>query len=224
MPTRESRLASRPQRYGLLLVAIVATFLVQGIARTGAAEQIATSTLVGLTLILALWTADAHPAVLRGAAVAAGAVAITSIVEAAGGTIDDAPTRLLDALLLALTPGWVALGVVRGLRARQAVTLQAVLGVLSLYLLVGMFFAEVYGSIDRLGGGPFFAGHQIASVAHCLYFSFTTLTTTGYGDFTSRSNLGHTLSVSEALVGQIYLVTVVSVIVANLGLRRPAQA
>jgi hypothetical protein len=43
----------------------------------------------------------------------------------------------------------------------------------------------------------------------------------GYGDFVARSNLGHTLSVSEALIGQIYLVTVVSLIVSNL--RRPER-
>jgi hypothetical protein len=53
-----------------------------------------------------------------------------------------------------------------------------------------------------------------------LYYSFTTLTTVGYGDFTARTNLGHTLSVSEALTGQIYLVTIVSLVVANLGRRR----
>ena len=68
---------------------------------------------------------------------------------------------------------------------------------------------------------PFFAGGQLATVPHCLYFSFTSLTTVGYGDFTARTNLGHTLAVSEALLGQIYLVTVVSLIVANLGRSRP---
>jgi hypothetical protein len=91
------------------------------------------------------------------------------------------------------------------------------------YLLIGMLFAFVYGSIDRLGGSPVFAGGQPASVAECLYYSFTTLTTVGYGDLTTRTNLGHTLSVSEALVGQIYLVTIVSLIVANLGRGRSAS-
>jgi Ion channel len=47
-----------------------------------------------------------------------------------------------------------------------------------------------------------------------------TLTTVGYGDVTARSNLGHTIAVTEALIGQIYLVTVVALLVANLGLRR----
>ena len=94
-------------------------------------------------------------------------------------------------------------------------------GVLCVYILVGMFFGYVYGAIDHSGGHPFFAGDQSATVAHCLYFSFTSLTTVGYGDLTARTNLGHTLSVSEALLGQIYLVTVVSLIVANLGRSRP---
>ena len=48
-------------------------------------------------------------------------------------------------------------------------------------------------------------------------FAFLTV---GYGDLTAASNLGHTLSMAEALVGQIYLVTVVSLIVGNLALRR----
>jgi hypothetical protein len=123
---------------------------------------------------------------------------------------------------VALAPPAIILGVLRSLRARQAVTLEAVFGVLCVYILLGMFFASVYGTIDRFGGNPFFAGGQTATVARCLYFSFASLTTAGYGDFTARTNLGHTLSVSEALLGQIYLVTVVSLIVANLGRSRPA--
>jgi len=72
-----------------------------------------------------------------------------------------------------------------------------------------------------VGGDPFFANGDTATTSRCLYFSFTTLTTVGYGDFVARSNLGHTLAVFEALLGQIYLVTVVSVLVSNLG--RPAR-
>jgi hypothetical protein len=88
-------------------------------------------------------------------------------------------------------------------------------------MLIGMAFGFLYGAIDRFGGDSFFAGGDPATVSHCLYFSFTTLATVGYGDFVSRSDLGHTLAVSEALIGQIYLVTVVSLIVSNLG--RPAR-
>ena len=86
-------------------------------------------------------------------------------------------------------------------------------------MLIGMAFGFLYGAIDELGGDPFFAAANEATVSNCLYFSFTTLATVGYGDFVARSDLGHTLAIFEALIGQIYLVTVVSVVVSNL--RRP---
>jgi hypothetical protein len=49
-----------------------------------------------------------------------------------------------------------------------------------------------------------------------VYFSFTTLTTTGYGDYTAATRGGHALAVLEMLLGQLYLVTVISLLVANL--------
>ena len=91
-----------------------------------------------------------------------------------------------------------------------------VAGVLCFYLLVGLFFAYLYTAIQNLGGAPFFANGDAATSSRTVYFSFTTITTVGYGDFTARTNLGHTLAVTEALLGQIYLVTVVAAIVGHL--------
>jgi Ion channel len=207
----------RRGQYSLLLAAIVCAFSVQGIAAPHAGEQAIVSVLLSVTLLLALSTAQAKPAVMRVAILLAACVVIASVVEAANGNVDARATRVASALLVALAPPAIMVGVVRGLRARQAVTLEAVFGVLSIYLLLGMFFAFVHGSIDHLGAGPFFAGGQQATVSRCLYFSFSTLTTAGFGDLTALSSLGHTLSVFEALLGQIYLVTVVALIVANLG-------
>ena len=220
-PTQPA-LATHRERYGLLLGAIIIAFAIQGIAEPGKFEEILVAVLLGATLLLALWVADAKPRVMWGAVLIVAALILISIIEAANGNVSGGATRIANALLVALAPPAIILGVLRSLRARQAVTLEAVFGVLCVYILLGMFFASVYGTIDRFGGNPFFAGGQTATVARCLYFSFASLTTAGYGDFTARTNLGHTLSVSEALLGQIYLVTVVSLIVANLGRGRPA--
>jgi hypothetical protein len=220
--SRQPTLRSHRERYGLLLGAIVVAFAIQGIAVPGKAEEVLVSFLLGATLLLALWAADSKPRIMWPAVLIVTALILTSVVEAANGNVDGGATRIANALLVALAPPAIIIGVIRSLRARQAVTLEAVFGVLCVYLLLGMFFASVYGTMDRLGGNPFFAGGQSATVARCLYFSFASLTTAGYGDFTARTNLGHTLSVSEALLGQIYLVTVVSLIVANLGRSRPA--
>jgi hypothetical protein len=49
------------------------------------------------------------------------------------------------------------------------------------------------------------------------------MTTTGFGDLTAATDTGRALAVTEELVGQIYLVTVVAVIVSNLGRGRPSR-
>jgi hypothetical protein len=216
----ESSTRSR-ERFGLLLGAIIVAFAFQGIASPNDWQAVVISGLLGATLLLALWAGEVRPLVLRLGVVMVVGLFILSVVEAVNGDPAAGTLRVANAALVWLAPPAIIAGIVRILRAKQTVTLEAVFGVLSVYILLGMFFAYLFGAIDRLGGAPFFAGGQSGTVANCLYFSFTTLTTVGYGDLTARTNLGHTLSVSEALLGQIYLVTIVSLIVANLGRSRP---
>ncbi len=216
-------LQSERQRFGLLLLALVIVFSIQGISEPGRLGQVIVAIMLGSTLLLALWVAELEPRLMRAAVVLVVAVVALSVAQSVNGIIDGAATRLANALLVVLAPPAIVIGVLRSLRARQAVTVQAVLGVLCVYLLLGMFFAYVYGSVENLGGSPFFVSGEPATVARCLYYSFTTMTTVGYGDLTARSNLGHTLSVSEALLGQIYLVTVVSLIVGNISRARPGS-
>jgi hypothetical protein len=206
------------QRYGLLLVSLLASLAVQGVAAPTAGQQVLVSGLVGINLLLAFWAAGLSSRLLLLAACLAIALLAFSVVRAATGEIGEGVSRAMNAALVALGPPAVAVGVLRSLRTSREVRVEAVMGVLSLYMLLGMLFAFVFGAIDRYDH-PFFAGDVSATVSRCLYFSFTTLTTVGYGDLTARTDLGHTLSVFEALIGQIYLVTVVSLIVGNL--RRP---
>jgi hypothetical protein len=102
------------------------------------------------------------------------------------------------------------------------VTLHTVSAGLCLYLLIGMAFAFLFGALGDLGN-PFFAHGVAGTPPNLLYYSLTTLTTTGYGDYVAGTELGRALSVTEALIGQIYLVTVVAVLVSNLGMRRVRQ-
>jgi hypothetical protein len=56
-----------------------------------------------------------------------------------------------------------------------------------------------------------------------VYYSFTVLTTTGFGDLTAVTPVGQALAVVEMLVGQLYLVTVIGVIVGDLAGRSRAS-
>jgi hypothetical protein len=208
-------------RYGLLLLATVLSVAVQGSVDPGAVQQVIVTGLAGAILLLAFSAADLPRHLIWFAAGLASAALAVAIIRATAGGIGEGAARTMNTVLISLGPPAVAVGVVRNLRASGEVRLEAVFGVLCLYVLIGMAFGFVYGAIDRFAEGSFFAGGQPATVSHCLYFSLTTLATVGYGDFVARTDLGHTLAVSEALIGQIYLVTVVSLIVSNLG--RPAQ-
>ncbi len=53
-----------------------------------------------------------------------------------------------------------------------------------------------------------------------MYFSFAVLTTTGFGDLTAATHVGRSLAVVEMLLGQLYLVTVIGVLVGNFAGRR----
>jgi hypothetical protein len=207
--------------YGFLLLVTAGSLAVQGTVEPSALQRIAVTALAGASLLLAFRAARLSPRLIAFAAGIAVAALAVSILRATGGGIGEGAALLTNAALVALGPPAIAVGLVRDLRASGVVQIQSLFGVLSLYVLIGMAFGFVYGAIDRLGGDPFFAGDSSATVAHCIYFSFTTLATVGYGDFVARTDLGHTLAVSEALIGQIYLVTVVSLIVSNL--RRPAR-
>lgn len=209
------------REYALLLAAVVVSAAVQGAVPPGAFVQVVVSVLLGASLVLAFRVADVKPRLMVAASVIATAGVTLNIVQAATGHLATGEVRLMNALVVALAPPAIGLGVVRNLRAHRGVRIEAVMGVLAFYVLIGMFFAFVFGAVDRLGGHPFFASGTPATIAKCLYFSYTTLATVGYGDLTARTDLGHTLSVTEALLGQIYLVTVVSLIVGNLRPRQP---
>lgn len=211
------------RRYARLLAVILAAFLIEGISTGGRWELAILAVLLSTTLLLALHASKVRSGIFRAAAGLVIVVVCFSLVQALVGEIDERLVKLANALVVVFGPPVIILGVLRRMRETQSVPVDAVLGVLCIYLLLGMFFASVFGALDHVGGKGFFAQGVPATIAHCTYFSFTTLATIGYGDLTAASNLGHTLSVSEGLLGQVYLVTVVSLIVGNLGRRRPRE-
>ena len=207
------------QRFGLLLVALLATLLVQGAAPAGDVQRVIVSALIGATLVLALRVGRARRWLVHAAMLVASVLVVTTAVEAAAGRVDALSTAIANGMLVGLAPPAVVIGVIRAMRREQRIPVEAVIGVLCLYLLFGMLCAFTWSVLDHLDG-PFFSGGHPGSASQFQYFSFATLTTVGYGDLTARTPLGHTLAVLEALVGQVYLVTVVSLFVTNVGRAR----
>ncbi|MGO9822759.1 MAG: potassium channel family protein [Solirubrobacteraceae bacterium] len=202
----------------MLLLALTVTFVFEGVAKPGDLQRAIATVLSGASLMLALYAAGLPSRHLRvAAALTLAIVASVVIASVAGkGATVAGIVAIANRLLVALAPPAVVIGILRNVHAAGAITATVVAGALCFYLLLGLFFAYTYIAIQNLGGAPFFASGDAATFARSVYFSFTTLTTVGYGDFTARTNLGHTIAVSEALLGQIYLVTVVAAFVSRM--------
>ena len=120
----------------------------------------------------------------------------------------------------------VALGIVAILRrvgrlfAEEGVDAEVVLGALCAYLYIGWGYAMLYLAVADLSNAPFFAQPGSDDSLNFLYFSFVTLTTVGYGDLSPAYGPGRMLAATEAIVGQLYLVSVVSLVVSAYGRRR----
>lgn len=102
----------------------------------------------------------------------------------------------------------------------QRVTAEIVAGAVCVYLLMGIVGAILFGLLDlwqpgalRLPDIDASAFNDAEQFAQMLYFSFVTLTTLGYGDITPVSSLARSLTMVEAITGQLYLVVMVAGIV-----------
>ena len=141
-------------------------------------------------------------------------VSIVGAVGASAAPIDNPGDGLILMNLLLVAAAPVAIG--RALWKRQVVDISTVLGAVCIYVLIGMFFSFLYTFIGAVGSDAFFVQTSTPSIAEYLYFSFITLCTVGYGDFTPAQGLGRSLASAEGLVGQLYLVTVVAVVVSRM--------
>jgi hypothetical protein len=196
--------------YGLLLLMIIATYV---LATTLSERWGATVLLFAqiATVRLALRTSLAR----RGLLAVANVLFAVAGVGAVANLFTDHDTVLRSCVFMAASVLYLVapVSIVRHIGYRREVDQETMLGALAAYLLIGMAFAFVYRFVGSVQGGSFFGADGDGNVSQDLFFSFVTLTTTGYGNLVPAGNPGQSLAVLEALLGQLFLVTAVAKIV-----------
>jgi Ion channel len=175
--------------------------------------------LEGVALVVTVATSRARGSVRRRRARVVGAVMVAGVILVGIG----APRWFTAVFGIAITAA-VPVALVRGLLrllVRHGVTIEAVAGAVAIYLSLGLMFAWII-ALDAaiLGSAPYFAQHTSGTQGEKVYFSFTVLTTTGFGDFTPRTASGRAIAVLEMLTGQLYLVTVIGLLIGNFAAHR----
>ena len=218
----ERRRASRT--FGIVLLLIGVSFVFAASAPDSAWTVSVLVLLQSLTLVAAIWTSGlARADSWLSLGVLGLAVVSATISLAVGGSI------LLG--IVAILSGVLSVGVIvvltRAITLEHEVNAQTVLGAICIYVMIGMVYVFLYGSVATIDSANFFAQGTDGTRSIRLYFSYIPLATVGYGDYTPATNLGHMLAITEALIGQLYLVTVVAVLVTRMRIRRgsgPAPA
>lgn len=204
--------------FGLVLALVLLTYVLTSLMENRGWSSVVLTAATGATSVVALTSSHVR---VRPVRIAISLSALTVLLAAIGAATGN-HTWLNVASVIQVSLLTVAMAaVLRRVVTAPEVGSRTILGALSVYAVLGILFTFVYGAIDRIQGGPFFEGHSHPVGSDFLFFSYTTLTTTGYGNLVPGGQPGQLVSGLEMMAGQIFLVTLVAGLVS---LWRPGEA
>jgi len=197
--------------FGLVLLLVVATYVLGSLTAFHAWTAVVTTLVAGAAAVVALAGARVRTKVVQGSALLAIAAVVLAIVSAIA---DSAHPLGASSFIVALLLLFAAAAILRAVIGETQVGFRTILGAISVYTILGLLFTFLYAAIDRWQAGPFFGSAGPVNGGDFVFFSFTTLTTTGYGNLVPAGQPGKMFAGLEMLMGQIFLVTLVAGLVS----------
>jgi Ion channel len=213
--------------FGLVLLLVLVTFVLTSLISNSGWGAALIMAATAATSIVALTSSHAPPHHVHIAIYLSGVSLLLAIVTAVtGASLWLNLGAAVQVTLLAVAMVAVLIRVVTSVE----VNARTILGAISVYTVLGLLFGFAYETIARVQSSPFFEGAPNIHHGDFLFFSYTTLTTTGYGDLVPTGQPGEMIATFEMLIGQIFLVTLVAGLVSlwrpgtNLKRRREQRA
>jgi hypothetical protein len=213
--------ASAQYRYAAVFVLTLTLLVFVIVAPNADWSRAVALSLESAALVVAIATSRAGRAERRARTAVVAGLGVLAVIGVGVGVLGPTTTAVVSGALAVAIPLSLVRGLLR-LVTVHGVTLQAVAGALAIYLLIGLLFAWVIGFIVQVDPSAYFANGTDGTESERVYFSLSVLTTTGFGDFTAGQPIGRALAVLEMLVGQLYLVTVIGLMIGNFAARRMA--
>jgi len=204
--------------FGLVLALVLLTYVLASLMDNRGWSAVVLVLATGATSVVALTSSHVRPGFVRGSLwLSALAVGLAMIAAASDEQWILNVASVVQICLLAFAMAAVLWRVVTSVEVGS----RTILGAISVYAVLGILFTFAYGMVDRIQGGPFFEEVGHPSGSDFIFFSYTTLTTTGYGNLVPGGQPGRMISGLEMMIGQIFLVTLVAGLVS---LWRPGEA
>lgn len=134
--------------------------------------------------------------------------------------VDDPLPELRAPVFTVILAVLVPIAIARRVLRHNVVTARTLLGSIAGYLAIPIAFFYAFLSVYALTGS-FFA--EAEPTTAYMYFSLTSVSTLGFGDLVTTTDLGRLLATSEAIVGQVYLVAFVALVVGRYAANRPSS-
>ncbi len=211
------RVGSRPGHYTWLLASLLALLLIDSFVTSLPLGSVVTNILLGITLITSIYPVSEHRAVVWGGGTLATVMfAALWVALFTGSTIAE---------LIALAAGFVfylhaALVILISILSRSRISTDELAGAISVYLLLGISGAFIFAFLNLAEPGsvvntstaiPAPAGAELRrSFSEYLYFSFTCMTTLGFGELVPVSPQARVFAYLEAVIGQVYLTVLIA--------------
>jgi ion channel len=207
--------AREPSLTALLACLLLLTFVMTPLVGQGVIGQLAAAVIWTVLGLLSVLVVSRRPAAMV-VIVAATAVGLSVAILGRPTVLSAVVTRGSAAVALAALGGVIG----RAAFGPGRVTWHRVQGAVALYLILGLLFAHLYGLLDALVPEAFanvpsgLSVHAVFYREHLLYFSFETLTTTGYGDIVPLHRVARSLATLEAVIGQLFPATLLARLVS----------
>jgi Ion channel len=204
--------------FGLVFVLVLVDYVLVSLLSLDGWSAVLITFATSATSMVALVSSEVRLPMVHAAFV----LSAVSLVLAAIGALSGIREWFSAVTLFQVTLLTVAmLTLLRRVITTEKIGSKAILGALSIYTVLGLLFTFVYSAIDRLQSSPFFEGVAHPAGSDFLFFSYTTLTTTGFGDLVPAGQPGRMIAGLEMMIGQVFLVTLVAGLVS---LWRPGEA
>lgn len=218
----------RVGEFGILFVSLLALMILPELLPAEGGFRWQLPLLFSIVMLSALSTVSRH----RRDFIVATTLLVLGLVPQWVGAFQIGHVATAGRVPLALFLIYICALILRTVLTAEFVDLETILAALCVYLLMALIWAIAYQLLEVYQPGSFSIPASMlgsdpnsdqASTGALHYFSYVTITTLGYGDVTPVAPLARSLAMVEALVGQIYLVTLIARLVSmeTVQRRRP---